>query len=322
MTQAMWNYDRFVSKARLYFQRAEDHPAADEAATLWLLLGLEFLMRAPLARVHPTLLAETSRNDSASLMHAAGFSSGSPNDKIKSIGITTVCARLLQVVDGFAEVRNDAAHLINLRNSELHTADEPLGVAAELWLPRFVRVVETICRHLGEEPTNLVGPELMGHGRGLVQEQNERLRHEVLQRIKEAAEGYAASSTEQGGLSVASSASPSGGLFGTFAVWELIDPDEPIRHEDTSCPACGSQADLVLQRVRATSERIIDGQLHRVVVYLATGLSCPTCTLKLTGTPEIAAAGLDQQHIRTVQESLEERYLGNLEPDYDYDDYR
>ncbi|GAA2627149.1 hypothetical protein GCM10010411_75280 [Actinomadura fulvescens] len=318
MTQAMWGYDQFVGKTRTYFRRAAEHPAVDEVATLWLLLGLEFLLRAPLARVHPTLLADRG---SESIMHAAGFPSGPSAGNVKSIGIAEVCKRLLQVVDGFAEIKDDAAHLITLRNAELHTASEPLAIATERWLPQFVRVVETICRHLDEEAAELVGAELMSHGRGLVQEQNERLRHEIGQRIKEAVERHAAVVAEHEGIAVLPSVHgrPKERLFGDFRVWELIDPAEPIRHEEAACPACRSQADLVLQRVRATSERVIDEQLHRVVVYLATGLSCPTCALKLTGTHEIAAAGLPQQHTRTVQESIEERYLANLEPDYEYD---
>jgi hypothetical protein len=41
----MWGFDQFIAKARLYFQRAEDRDRYDEEFTLWLLLGLEFLLR-------------------------------------------------------------------------------------------------------------------------------------------------------------------------------------------------------------------------------------------------------------------------------------
>jgi hypothetical protein len=48
-----------------------------------VLLGLEFLLRAPLAKVNPTLLADPSRNDNA-VMYAAGFPIA-PGDQPKSI---------------------------------------------------------------------------------------------------------------------------------------------------------------------------------------------------------------------------------------------
>jgi hypothetical protein len=67
----MWDDEEFLSKAKLYFVRGRDHPQVeDDVLALWLLLGLEFLLRAPLARVNPTLLADPNGE---SVMHAAGF---------------------------------------------------------------------------------------------------------------------------------------------------------------------------------------------------------------------------------------------------------
>jgi hypothetical protein len=70
----MWDYDGLIGKARIYFERAEAvDEADDDAFAVWLLLGLEFLLRAPLAKVNPVLLADPNGD---AILHAAGFPSG------------------------------------------------------------------------------------------------------------------------------------------------------------------------------------------------------------------------------------------------------
>src|SRR5437870_3462073 len=113
----MWSYDDFLAKAKLYMARAAQHDRADDEFALWLLLGLEFLLRAPLAQVHPTLLASP---EGPSLLDAAGFSD--PTREPKSVAITTVLERLKVIVPSFSQQRfEDASFLINLRNAEVHT---------------------------------------------------------------------------------------------------------------------------------------------------------------------------------------------------------
>jgi hypothetical protein len=47
----MCSYDSLLGKARIYFIKGREHPHADnEVFALWMLLGLEFLLRAPLGQ--------------------------------------------------------------------------------------------------------------------------------------------------------------------------------------------------------------------------------------------------------------------------------
>jgi hypothetical protein len=141
----MWDYDGLIGKARVYFERAEAVAKADDDAfAIWLLLGLEFLLRAPLANVHPVLLADPNGD---AILHAAGFPGGPDAKEPKSIQLTTVISRLRRIIENFTSDReNDATLLTALRNRELHSSEAPFAsIEVALWLPRFTRVAEVIC---------------------------------------------------------------------------------------------------------------------------------------------------------------------------------
>ncbi|ROO90887.1 hypothetical protein EDD29_8628 [Actinocorallia herbida] len=311
----MWDYEGFVAKAQLYFHRAESAHSADDAAVTWLLLGLEFLMRSPLAKIHPTLLADPTGD---SIMHAAGYPAAPRKDgalpQPKSITATTVRLRLSRIVPDFATVDEEAAYLLGLRNAELHTSSSALNISDHHWLPKFVRVTEVLCAHLHLDPDDVVGEELMRHGRGLAAEADKKLRHEVSERIR-LAKAYFNSLP-----SAPPQEAPPAKMFPSWA-WTMKDYEalkERIT-EKVPCPACGSDADETLELARATREQLIDDQIVRDVVYLATALACPGCNLSLTSNSEIAAADLEQQRTWTVETSIQDRYLEDYEPDYGND---
>lgn len=179
----MWDYDGLIGKARVYFDRAASvNDAEDDAFAIWLLLGLEFLLRAPLARVNPILLADPNGD---AILHAAGFPGGPDGKDPKSIQVTTVISRLRRIIEQFTSDReNDATFLTALRNRELHTSEAALvTIDASLWLPRFTRVADVICAHLGFDATNVVGEEVVLQGRALVDAEDKKLAHEVATRI-------------------------------------------------------------------------------------------------------------------------------------------
>lgn len=295
----MWDCDGLIGKARTYFQRANDPAANDDAFALWLLLGLEFLLRAPLANVHPSLLADP-RGDA--IMSAAGYPDTSDPTELKSIQIKTVATRLRRVVEDFTEEREkDTTILTNLRNRELHTSDAILrSVDVHVWLPSFTRVVEVLCTHLGADPTDLVGDEVMRQGRALVDEEDKRLNHEIAKRVREAKEF----------LAKLSKAEVESRRTSTADQWD----GNEVRD---NCPACGLAIPLKIEPIRTTNERLdSDGVFAlRDVISVARELRCPVCELQLNSTAEIKAAGLKQQHTRTDTENLADRYMDSFEPD-------
>jgi hypothetical protein len=313
----IWSYEGFLAKARTYFAKAEDHPKADDAIlAVWLLLGLEFLLRAPLARANPVLLADAAGD---AVMHAAGFPGPPGSPEPKSVTIRTVIQRLGRVVENFDQDRQgDATFLTNLRNQEFHTA-ETLTIPSSRWLPHFMRVVDTIAVHLSIHAEDVVGPTLTVHGRALVDAEDKRIISDVRRRIATCQEFFKRLHREE----VESRRRNVPNKFGSYTpLWEL--PDDPTtaageswwrivnetgaEPEMTPCPACSERAAVKLQHVRSTSERIEDDLLVADSVYVAVGFICIVCGLELSSTAEVRAAGIEVQYTRQEGATLEERF--------------
>jgi hypothetical protein len=281
MGRLMWDYDGFIGKAQLYFGRAQGHQRVeDDVLAVWLLLGLEFLLRAPLAKVNPTLLADPNPNGNA-IMYAAGFPV-KPGDQPKSIQAHTVISRLGIVIAEFGKERQDeATFLIGLRNEELHGSASPFEMDIAQWLPHFTRVVGVVCPHLGLDPADIVGEDIIAQGRSLVDAADRRLEHEVNKLIAAAKTVLSRLRIEQ-----------------IEARRALLAMRVPSSIEFVRCPACNEEIPMRLQAVRATGERLEEGEIVRDVVYIAIGLSCPMCDLELANTAEIRAAKITQQYVK------------------------
>lgn len=296
----MWDYDGFIGKARLYFGRAQGHQRVEnDVLAVWLLLGLEFLLRAPLAKVNPTLLADPNPNGNA-IMYAAGFPV-TPGDQPKSIQANTVISRLGIVITEFGKERqNDATFLVGLRNAELHGSGSPFEMDVAQWLPHFTRVVDVVCPHLGLDPVDVVGVDIIVHGRSLVDAADKRLEHEVNKRIAAAKMVFSHLRTEE--IEARRALFPRRLSFGcppgmTITAW-VATMRVPSSIELVRCPACNEEIPMLLQAVRATDKRLEKGEIVRDVVYIAIGLSCPMCDLELVNTAEIRAAKIPQQYVK------------------------
>ncbi|MFD8191251.1 hypothetical protein [Streptomyces wuyuanensis] len=310
----MWNYDNFLGKAQFYFSRAAGHPhAQDEEVALWLLLGLEFLLRAPLAKVHPTLLADPTGD---SIMHAAGYPAKSP----KSIQASGVISRLTLVIPGFTEREGEAKFLIGLRNEELHSSESPLAIDQAQWLPHFIRVADALCGHLGLKAEDLVGPDIIAHGRNLVDVEDKKLTHEVKTRIQAAKEFFSRLRPDEVQARIESAASA---VDRDALVRRYIDSVAPgsgqLAFERVPCPACEVSAPLRLEAVRTTKEWLEGDEVKSEVVYIARQLLCQICELSLLTTAELRIAGVSQQYVIERSEDLMERYSGGFEDDYGND---
>ena len=327
----MWGYDEFIGKAQAYFARAGEHPRADdEVLAIWLLLGLEFLLRAPLARVNPTLLAEPTGD---SIMHAAGFPGLADSKEPMSITTKTVLLRLPRIIEAFSPERvSDATILTNLRNKELHSSEVAVAIESSFWLPRFIRVVDVVCAHLGLDAGDLIGKEVEAQGRALVDAENQKLVAEVRKQI-------AACKTFFGNLrpeeitsrrllipalrppfqvgDAVPETNPE-----AFAAYMQIRKDTGVSPEMIQCPACEQQAALRLRRIRETNVRYEEEWITKDIIYVATGMTCAVCGLALTSTEEIRSAGLKQQYIREESENLEEMFAERYDSRaYDGEDY-
>ena len=98
----MWAYDSIYAKAITYFERAQNHSSSTgDEFLIWNLLGLEFLLRAPLAKIHPSLLAAPEGD---ALLHATGVKLSSELN-LKSVTAQTILKRLPHIISDFNDER-------------------------------------------------------------------------------------------------------------------------------------------------------------------------------------------------------------------------
>ncbi|MDP9821051.1 hypothetical protein [Nocardioides massiliensis] len=293
----MWDYEDMLGKARAYFVRAAEHEQTDDDEfVIWHLLGLEFLLRAPLAKIHPSLLAAPEGD---SLLAANGLPS---KKEPMSVPTHTVLSRLTQIVPGFIEDRVEESKLLmGFRNAELHTAEATAAnLSNDVWLPKLLRVANVICDHLDLPVDDVLADDVVELARQLVDQEDKKLAHEVVKKIEFATAFLAGLSEEE--RQARTPATPTG--WGSYT-------------HSIQCPACTTLNAITLQFVRNAAEHLrSDGAgWERQVVYVATGYSCPVCSLQLNTTAEVVAAGLPQQFIDEEFEEFEDRYMSALVDD-------
>lgn len=281
----MFSYDGFIAKTKLYCARAEAAGDPDERA-LWQALALEFLLRAPLARQSPALLAIPEGD---SLLYSVGVTV--PVANVKSVPTKTVLDRLQKVDAQFgADRAKQAALVVNLRNEELHAATAAFRSSTrEEWLPAWIDVVEEVCRFLNEEPEALVEPDLLEEARTYRQTSLGAIKGSVAKKLRRSADFYR-------GLN-------SGEVSSRI---NAISASEEV----AECPAC-AQRSMALSLGRARTLRASfdedSGEIRYTIVRVSLAAKCAVCGLELDDTAEVVAAGLP----RLVQTDLsEDRYEG------------
>lgn len=297
----MWHDTEFIAKAKLYFGRAEDSYDADDKdqGYLWLLLGFEFMLRAPLARVSPVLLASHEGNGALS---AAGIDIGTESPR--SINTNVVARRLTFIVDGFRvdQVQKDIAFIANIRNEELHSGSSPLrNLPAHKWLPKFLNIVEAIASHLGENLEAYLPRQVITEARHLQNVEDSAVRAEVAKLIARHRE-----------------------FSGNLLEEEVNNRKQefPRWVATAECPACKIPGKLTFSTVQRSKERVEDDSIVYEERQIATGFECAVCGLALESAARMHAAGLYQERDETYAEDLSERYAEQDDPShyYEYDD--
>jgi hypothetical protein len=295
----MYSYDEFLGKSQTYFGYAGRESPGDLPFGLFILLGMEFLLKCPLAKIHPSLVADPS---GPSLLQACGVGNAS---NAKTIMTNTAIERLQTAIPAFKEISTDATFLANIRNAELHSSAATLASLDVVeWLPKFTRVAEVICDHLELNVSDIVGAPIIDHGRMLVDDEDRKMQREVHQRIA-IAKSFVQRLTKE-----------------ELAGRQLIVAAPIARPSElVDCPACGFNTAMSLELARVSNTRFAeeDGNLIHDVISVAVGFLCPVCHLTLSSTAEVRAAGLRQQYVHTENEHISDRYLVDYEPDYGND---
>ena len=281
----MFDFEGLVAKAALYFQRASVAGNEDERA-LWQLLGFEFAMRAPLARVSPALLAS---HDGDGILHAVGVPV--PVQKVTSITSSLVLARLEKVIPDLGSDRSKGAQrVLGVRNAELHSSEAAVASTdRQEWLPPMLDVLEVVAAHLDLELTALMPQEQIDEASAYRETARNEVRGKVQQKLGKAREFVTGLSPEEVTQRQAATKSP-----GNVA----------------ECPACTRKA---LERTfgPARTEKSTFDEDSGEIVYewkqIVASAQCTVCGLALDSTAEVMAAGVQRAYDFTTSES---RYEG------------
>ncbi|MDE2482148.1 MAG: hypothetical protein KGN02_08155 [bacterium] len=123
-----------------------EHDRSDWEYGLFSGLSLEFLARAALARVSPTLLAD--KNNWQNTYHALGFPPRTTDFVPRSRGIAEIFQILAVLVPGFSSSQSFCVHHIERRNSELHSGTSAFESAGD-WLPKYYMACKALLAHMG-----------------------------------------------------------------------------------------------------------------------------------------------------------------------------
>ena len=284
--QSLWTYDLLWSKARSYMERALDVPREGDLFPFWASLALELLARAALARVSPTLLAETGDSDGRHLLHALGLEPKVKAYVPKSITTADVLTRCEQVVPSFTkEVELFCRGFTNKRNEELHSGGTPFAALSNhTWLPRFYEATRLLLDFQGKQLADFVGQEEAKAAQVMLQAVADEAAKSVQKQINAHAE-----------------------------VWKGKKPEERERLEKAGenharpwkghvvkCPACGSHALLTGEEIKQQPPSLEGEELVVRSVVLPTALECVACGLGIHSHSQLYAAGLGGQFTNTT----------------------
>lgn len=277
-----WSPDALLSKALRYAQEMQSLSREDWRFGLSAAFVLEFLARAALSSISPTLLADAK--DWNNIYFSLGKKPNAQKFIPRSVDISTVLTRLRDTIPAFTtELEGFAAQHINRRNEELHAGSVPFDGLPTTWLAPFYETCQVLLAALSKDLAFL-----FGDGEAELAKQLIAAYHD--DSAKAVQKSIAAHRT----------------------IWEgkdLPDREKAVQQaaawatrqhgHRASCPACGTDG-LVLGTAVAAPVRKLDGDLIvEVQDHLPTKFECVACQLKVSGLSQLTACGLGSTYRST-----------------------
>lgn len=299
-----WSSDALFSKALIYVGKMESTQLDDPDYGLWSSLSLEFLARAALSHISPTLLADAHswRNVHFSLGHEVTMKGFSP----KSIGIKEVFIRLNEITSSFNnEILGYCSQHIERRNAELHTGEMAFSeLKNSLWLSRYYKSCQSLLEIMNKKIEDLFD-----------------MPNVALDAIK--------SLSDEAGKSVKQD------IAAYKKVWSDKGEEEKIKCQEqasiwatrqkghrVTCPVCESSA--LLQGSPSSPIKTTTDQEQDIVIQkqamMPISFECVSCGLKISGYSRLNACGLGDSYMTTTTFTIAEFY--NLYTEDEIDEAR
>lgn len=249
---------------------------------LWSALMLEHLARAVLGAVHPALLAESERNDFASLALSLGLEPTGKKSSPRSIAISTVTQRLESLFE--AITKEDASFIVThcgKRNAELHSGEEPFDtVETNKWEAEFHRTCSRLLDCIGKPLSEIYGSDEADVAEALITAYEDASAKEVHSDIKAFKKVWKAKDDKE-----KKEASKQAAVWATRILGHRV-----------SCPACASKALVFGEAVSPTKVTLEDDVVVERYDVLPSRFECIACELKIFGLSRLTAAGLGERY--------------------------
>lgn len=283
-----WTKDSLLSKAKVFFEKAEEEQRDSLFYGMYCALGLELLARASLANVSPTLLADPS--SPTNLLYALCIKEEGKPTSIMTKKVISLCGEL------FPDFNNDLQQIVTLmterRNEELHTGG---GGFAEYnidnWLAGFYKACQVLGASMGETLESLFGRETAAEANNIILEDVEKIKKKVLDKISARRKTYnedLETRPEEIQLSIES------------AKKSVAQKTHRGFHK-VECPCCKNEAVIFGKEPLTSHDTILDDVVEVRKEVTANMFQCEVCKLKLTSYAELKAAGLPLHYTNTYQ---------------------
>jgi hypothetical protein len=299
-----WSDDAFLAKAQLYFEQMHNHAHDDWKFVLWSTLALEFLARAALARISPTLLADAK--DWNNILYALEQQPRAQRFVPKSVNLSVVIDRLMETIPNFdPELAGIAKVHIARRNEELHSGNNSLyGLGTSAWLPDFYRCSKVLLQSMGEDLKTCLN-------RGATQSAEQMIAASVDQSANAVRQDIEAHKAQW--LQVQDDEKQQ--LISRASTWATRQTGHRVK-----CPACNCDALVVGLPVAPPIKTIQGDEITELQQYLPSKFECISCGLKISGLPRLNASGLGDAYTATqiydAAEFYADELIGGYEPDY------
>ena len=277
-----WSSDALWNKARLYIERAFTGDRDNELFPFFAAIGLEFLARAALAKVHPSLLADPQ--DGNNILYAFGYAA---TERPISIPAKTIYSRLSYVVADFSKEDQSFCLLsAERRNRELHTGQLAFhGLRSGEWLPDYYRVLNKITLSLGHTIDELLGEEEAKEAIENIEIVRQETIHAVKQRIADIKKR----------ISVLTGAELKSKRDSNEFKLLAVHFTTGGAHFQKQCPACESLGAIHATHIGSTAARIKAGDLTAQRFFSPKKFECKVCGLEIVGSQALRVAALSDQ---------------------------
>jgi hypothetical protein len=265
-----FSYESFWKKTEIYIQTMLAEEPDNELYAFWAALSLEFLSKATLAYVHPSLVIDTKKS-SLGILHVFDYN---VSEAAKTIEITTV-ASLISAMNPQKfdqQMKKSFLSIVERRNHEIHSGGFAFkGLARQSWLIDYYRICKVLVEFQKKSLQDLLGDDAL-IAEKMIEVAEIKYNKEVKELIEKArTEFEQLPQEEQANLKRLASDKDR-----YYSIWDARTP----LVKEVICPACGTNAYLEGQVIRVSEEQVAKDVYTEIV-------SSTTPSVELVGEDEL-----------------------------------